>query len=354
MDRDTPTTAGHADATPRMSRRSTAAKSVWSERASTRAAEIRTLAASAQESTDQPPAVADALAQSIAGHLVVAEDAARMSASLFRSASSALRERTATHLNAAEIEVLLLAPPSAMRGYLPDALARVRTNLDEDDPRRVRLEEIAAEVDHGEILQGVERDAVLGALRAANREESEAAGRASGLRTVLHMAIMLVTVGAVTFALLGVLNPDALPLCFVSTETSTVSCPAGSASFAFAANDSDFRVGAVEERLVSSWDIVLVELVGMFAAAVAAAVALRGFENPRDSHQVALLLALLKLPTGALTAVLGLLLLRAGLVPGFSTLDSPAQIIAWAVILGYSQQLFTKLVDQRAQEVIKP
>lgn len=39
-------------------------------------------------------------------------------------------------------------------------------------------------------------------------------------------------------------------------------------------------------------------------------------------------LALLKLPTGALTAPLGLLLMRGGFVPGLSALDSPAQIIA--------------------------
>ena len=62
--------------------------------------------------------------------------------------------------------------------------------------------------------------------------------------------------------------------------------------------------------------------------------------------------ALLKLPSGALTAILGLLLMRGEFVPGLSALDSSAQIIAWAVIFGYSQQLFTRFVDDRAKTVL--
>lgn len=30
----------------------------------------------------------------------------------------------------------------------------------------------------------------------------------------------------------------------------------------------------------------------------------------------------------------------------------PAQIIAWAIVLGYAQQLFTRLVDQQAHVVL--
>jgi hypothetical protein len=63
-------------------------------------------------------------------------------------------------------------------------------------------------------------------------------------------------------------------------------------------------------------------------------------------------LILLKLPTGALTAVLGLVLLSAGFVPGFSALDSSAQILGWAVVFGASQQLVTGLVDKKAQSVL--
>ncbi len=61
---------------------------------------------------------------------------------------------------------------------------------------------------------------------------------------------------------------------------------------------------------------------------------------------------MLKLPTGALTAVLGLLLMRGQFIPGLTALDSSAQILAWALVFGYGQQLFTRLVDQQAHTVL--
>ena len=63
-------------------------------------------------------------------------------------------------------------------------------------------------------------------------------------------------------------------------------------------------------------------------------------------------LAVLKLPTGAITAFLGLLLMRGQFVPGLSALDTSAQILAWALVFGYAQQLFTRLVDRQGQTVL--
>jgi succinate-acetate transporter protein len=67
---------------------------------------------------------------------------------------------------------------------------------------------------------------------------------------------------------------------------------------------------------------------------------------------IPLLLLVLKLPTGALTAFLGLLLLHGNFVPGLTALDDPGQILAWAVIFGAAQQLVTGLVDKKAQSVL--
>jgi hypothetical protein len=55
-------------------------------------------------------------------------------------------------------------------------------------------------------------------------------------------------------------------------------------------------------------------------------VAFVGLDGPRE---LLVALALLKVPLGALTAVLGLLLMSGGFVPGLSALDSSAQILAW-------------------------
>jgi hypothetical protein len=47
-----------------------------------------------------------------------------------------------------------------------------------------------------------------------------------------------------------------------------------------------------------------------------------------------------------------MVLMRGQFVPGLSALDTPAQILAWALVFGYGQQLFTRLVDQQAHSVL--
>jgi hypothetical protein len=112
------------------------------------------------------------------------------------------------------------------------------------------------------------------------------------------------------------------------------------------------RFAEAEKEAVRSWDIPLIQLVGLIAAAVAGAAALRSIRGTSTPYSIPVALALLKLPTGALTALLGLLLMRGQFVPGLSALDFPAQVLAWAIAFGYAQQLFTRLVDQQGQQVL--
>ena len=90
----------------------------------------------------------------------------------------------------------------------------------------------------------------------------------------------------------------------------------------------------------------------MLSATVAAAAALRRIRGSPDPYSLPFVLALLKLPTGALTAFLGLTILRAAIIPGVDSLDSSAQILFYAVLFGYSQEIFTGLVDRQAQVVL--
>ena len=96
----------------------------------------------------------------------------------------------------------------------------------------------------------------------------------------------------------------------------------------------------------------LVALLGLIAAAVSSAISLRNLRGTSTPYALPLAVAVLKLPSGAVTAVLGLLLMRGGFVPGLSALDTPAQILAWAVLFGSAQQLFTRFVDARAHTVL--
>ena len=101
------------------------------------------------------------------------------------------------------------------------------------------------------------------------------------------------------------------------------------------------------------WDVPAILILGASAAALSAAIALRQVQGSSTPYSLPVALAVLKLPTGALTALLGLLLMRGQFIPGFSALDFPAQVLAWAILLGHAQQLLTRLLDQRAQMVLK-
>jgi hypothetical protein len=183
-------------------------------------------------------------------------------------------------------------------------------------------------------------------VRAASSEARREVVRVRSFRNVLLVAATLLALAAGGIAFLGVVNPDVIPLCF-APDNERVVCPTA---------ENRLRgesVESVTRATTSSWDLPLIELVGLVAAAVAAAAALSGIKGTSVPYSLPVALSLLKLPTGALTAVLGLLLMRGEFVPGLSALDSSGQIIAWGVIFGAAQHLFTRLVDQQAQTVLE-
>ncbi|MEV7908536.1 hypothetical protein AB0P04_43795, partial [Streptomyces anulatus] len=69
-------------------------------------------------------------------------------------------------------------------------------------------------------------------------------------------------------------------------------------------------------------------------------------------YSLAVVQNLLKAPAGVATAVLGLLILNSGFVPGFSGLGSQPAILVWAMAFGYGQQIVTRFVDQRADTLL--
>jgi len=197
-------------------------------------------------------------------------------------------------------------------------------------------------------LTEAERNAVIAAarceLRRAARDpaDQELPEHPLRLRTGAQ-----VTVGGLL--VLGILRPRPLPLCFKPTNFAV--CPSG-VGHVIPQNANEREVDVAVRNAASSWDIPIVAMVGVIAAAISAAVALRKLHGTSTPYALPVALAVLKLPTGALTAVLGLLLMRGGFVPGLSALDNPAQIILWAILFGYAQQLFTRLVDDRAHDVL--
>jgi hypothetical protein len=126
-----------------------------------------------------------------------------------------------------------------------------------------------------------------------------------------------------------------------TTESPVTTTPPGSAA-----------AGGVRDAPTSRGDVALVLVLGMAGGALAAAVSMREISGTYTPFSVPIALALLKLPTGAVTALAGLVFIRGGFVPGLSALDSPGQIVAWAILLGMSQQFITRVVDRQGQLVL--
>ena len=350
----------------------------WREGTLTRAMELEFLSTWVGVSDPRPGS--DILLNAVRFHLKAARQAARVEPLdphrlLHLPRSGSLRERAMSNLDAAEVHLLNLAPPEYVLGQLPSLLQHTRRHLRPDDPRREELERIARRLgfndpDHPH-LQAVdpvrfeerrqivdhERGQIVTAMRAASSAALREQVRLRSFRNVVVATTVVLSFLAIAMAVLGWLNPTLVPLCFAPEEAgqATVVCAtqqsvpfSTSGTPSSTAEDIDDRIQETAKR----WDILVVELVGLTAAAIAAAGAIRKLRGSSEKYGLLAALAALKLPTGAVTAVLGLLLMRGQFVPGLSALDTSAQILAWALVFGYAQQLFTRLVDQQGQTVL--
>ena len=91
---------------------------------------------------------------------------------------------------------------------------------------------------------------------------------------------------------------------------------------------------------------------GLLGGGLSAAVFLRGLQGTSTPYDVPVALALLKLPSGALSALVGLLFVLGEFIPGLSQLDNQPQILAYAFLFGIAQQLITGSVDRQAQAIL--
>ena len=262
-------------------------------------------------------------------------------------------ERARGNLDAAEVDLLRLAPSDYLCGVMPGLEAHVNRYLPKADPRRGRVEELSRKAGK-EPLSERERSTVVSAVHAANSQRRRNIIRVRSFRNILLSSAILLLAVAIGLGLLGWFHPALVPLCF--NPESQVVCPTHQVAVPGATDGQSAvttaEVDDVMRLTASKWDIWIVELIGIVAAGVSAAFALRKIRGTTTPYSLPVALAALKLPTGALTAFLGVLLMRGGFVPGLTALDTSAQILSWAIVFGYAQQLFTRFVDDQAHAVL--
>ena len=170
--------------------------------------------------------------------------------------------------------------------------------------------------------------------------------RVRSFRNVVLAASVGLAVVAIGLGAIGVFTPSSLPLCF-DAGSLTADDTRGEGS---PVNQIVCPTGA--QRGPTGGDVPLVLVVGLAAGAFAAALAVRNMRGTSTPYCVPVAIAWLKLPAGALTALFGMLMLRGAFIPGLSALDNQGQIIAYSIVLGYAQQIFTRMVDNQAHAVL--
>ncbi|WP_143235362.1 hypothetical protein [Paractinoplanes atraurantiacus] len=233
----------------------------------------------------------------------------------------------------------------AVRAEIPEAVRRARESLTLDNPMRETARRCLESLRRGPLVSSVELSKVIEAGHsAADRQRLK-------LRTFRN--IMLIGFAASVILLLALIvimsiKPELVPLCFVKTaepkvEDPNIICPVNSL---YSLDSSSFH------GLPSRWDFFIVATLGLTGGALSAALFIRDLHSNATPYNVSVPLALLKLPAGGLTALVGIILLAGEFVPGFSAIDKSVQILAYALLFGFAQQIFTQVLDQRAQRLV--
>jgi hypothetical protein len=245
-------------------------------------------------------------------------------------------EQAFLHLHAAKEFLVDLLPPAEVEALVPEVTTRLAAALDRNDPRRVEAEGLLREV------RGPARRAVLKqAMETAYDASDEQYVRLRDFRNIILLTAL--SMALLTAALLVAVAafPDAIPMCF---NPSVTAAAAGARGFSVCPSG--------EQQSPAPGDILIVAGLGAIGGALGALVAIRNLRGTSTPYSVSTALAVLKGPSGALTAVIGMLLLAGGFVPGLTNLDSQRQILAYALIFGIAQQLVTRVADDRAQQIL--
>jgi hypothetical protein len=260
----------------------------------------------------------------------------------------------AAYLNLHQAETILaqVIPNEELQARIPETLARLQT-MEATDPRRRAAETELLQSPPGPQRRAAFRNAVRIGLELKDQQHD----RIRAFRNIVLTATVGLMFLVVVLSLVGAVKPDALPLCFGPSPTALApgqpAAPTqGPAGIACPSEEAPPNPGTRQRRLPAPGDVSLVALIGLMGGGLSAAVAIRHLHGSTTPYDIPVMLSLLKLPSGALSAIVGLLLIRGEFVPGLSQLDNQPQILAYAFLFGIAQHLVTRLVDRQAQDIL--
>lgn len=233
-----------------------------------------------------------------------------------------------------EAEICAAAAHPDLVSRLPGLRQRAASYLPEDDLRMRALDTMQP----SRPASLGDKAVVVDALRAAFDISDDAHAAARALRNKLIAAAILLFIVNTVLGMVGILRPEFVPMCAHLPE-------AGEHSAAL-------TVCASGNKSPGPADIWLVQLIGSFGAIIAAVVVLVRRRPSLSPYILIGYQALIKVLLGAALAVVGVLALSAGVAQGLTCITSQSALLLWSALLGYSQQVGTRLLDNYADRVM--
>ncbi|MFG1873490.1 hypothetical protein ACGFIV_01460 [Sphaerisporangium sp. NPDC049003] len=307
---------------------------VWRIHIASRGEEIQADASRCLLSRPGEPGL-DVLHATIERHLATAERYARDRQGWRRWLTGQAIEGAWANIYGATILLYGLLPANELNARAPEVLATGHAYLPSDDPRLSRL---AARAAAGDIDER-DRSLLQSVLRAGYNAASIESGRVRSFRNMLVGGVVILTLIVAGLVAIGAVWPHAIPMC-------------GNGTLLASFGPRDNQVCPAGNGAPTPGDVPLVALMGMLGAALATAASLSTRSELSTRYSLAVAQNLLKAPAGVATAIVGLLILNSGFVPGFAGLSSQTSILVWAMVFGYAQQVVTRFVDQRANTLL--
>jgi hypothetical protein len=228
-------------------------------------------------------------------------------------------ERAWQSLHSAKQDLFFIAPEEDVRAQVPLLKEKVRTQLSAKSAERAQYEAwLKANDETNEVTGHVDRGRAR-AIRAAVDRESDL--RHANIRRFRNTLIRLL-LAVVLIDIVLVFDPPSdawLPICPQSG-----SCP-------------------------QVWHVQLAGLVG---GLLAAAAALRRIQVTGEPYGMRAFQAALKIPMGALTAVVGTMILQSGVIDALEPQPAP-DVLVYCVIFGASQEAVTRFIDKKANSLLE-
>ncbi|GAC1383182.1 MAG: hypothetical protein NVSMB48_15770 [Marmoricola sp.] len=227
--------------------------------------------------------------------------------------------------HAAEVAIVRGSTLAQVTAAFPSLVADCAALL----PKDSRVASLKKVVDTGHAIDATHHALLADTLASAYATSDAQHLQVRSFRNILLATTVLLSVFVVIVGAIGAWAPQWFALC--GTVGKSKVCPTGSHP--------------------GGGDVFLVELLGLLAASITGATSIRKLSGTSTPYSVPIVSLTLKLPIGALTALGGVLFLRAGFGPTITSLNQ-AQICAYALVFGASQQLFMQFVDKQAKSVL--